>query len=221
MILLKDVLGYAWRGSGKYVLVTCVVLSVIADLAGIAPLIGLPASVLIGGYFCAIYFQLIQSSAVGGKEAPEFPETSSILEDIVWPLVQVTIVAVVSFGPLLAYSIWASDNGFNPLISWGLVFFGVIYFPMAMLAVVVLGYTGALSPHIVLPSIIRGGWLYWGAVLMLASLYGLSGIIDQTLEDQIVVGHLVMAVVSTYTFMTNARLLGVIYRERQDELGWL
>jgi hypothetical protein len=92
---------------------------------------------------------------------------------------------------------------------------------MAMLAVVVLGYTGALSPHIVLPSIIRGGWLYWGAVLMLASLYGLSGIIDQTLEDQIVVGHLVMAVVSTYTFMTNARLLGVIYRERQDELGWL
>jgi hypothetical protein len=56
---------------------------------------------------------------------------------------------------------------------------------------------------------------------MLASLYGLSGIIDQTLEDQIVVGHLVMAVVSTYTFMTNARLLGVIYRERQDELGWL
>jgi hypothetical protein len=30
-----------------------------------------------------------------------------------------------------------------------------------------------------------------------------------------------MAIVGSYTLMTNARILGVVYRERKEELGWL
>jgi hypothetical protein len=30
-----------------------------------------------------------------------------------------------------------------------------------------------------------------------------------------------MSVVSTYVMMTNARILGVVYRERQEDFGWL
>lgn len=221
MNILKDILTYAYRGSGKYVLFFCVVLSIVAELAGIAPLVGPIAALLLSAYFCAIYFQMIQSSATGGKEAPEFPDIANFFEDVIWPMLQVFVVALVSFGPLISYSIWAREDQFNPLIAYGLVGFGVIYFPMAMLAVVVLGYTGALSPHIVIPAIFRGGWLYWVGVFMLCLLYVAGSIIGNVLSGSLIIGTLVMSLISSYTFMTNARILGVVYRERQEELGWL
>lgn len=171
--------------------------------------------------FCACIFQMIQSSATGGKEAPEFPDTANFFEDIIWPMLQIFVVALVSFGPLICYSIWAGEDRFHPLLRYGLVGFGVIYFPMAMLAVVVLGYTGALSPHIVIPAIFRGGWLYWVGVVMLCLLYVAGSVIEDVLSGSLIIGTLVMSLVSSYTLMTNARILGVVYRERQEELGWL
>ena len=221
MQVLKDIVTYAWRGSGKYVLVTCVVLSVIAKLAGLAPAIGWSAAWLLGGYFCAIYFQMIQSSAVGGREAPEFPDTSNIFEDIIWPVLQIFVVALVSFSPLLGYLFWVDEEQAQSPVVFGLLGMGIVYFPMAMLAVVVLGYTGALSPHIVVPAIFRGGWLYWVGVLMLCLLYFIKAIIGDVLAGSFIVGPVVMSVVSAYVMMTNARILGVVYRERQEEFGWL
>jgi len=221
MHLLKDIFTYAYRGSGKYVLVVCIVLSVIASLVNFAPVIGAIASLLLGAYFCAIFFQLIQSTAVGGKEAPEFPETSNIVEDIIWPMFQIIVVMVVSFGPAVLYAVFAEVSDLKPHIFHGLIGLGVIYFPMAMLAVVVLGYMGAMSPHIVLPGIFRAGWLYWLAVILLTVLYISEIALGKLLSGQFILGPLVMAVFTSYTLMTNARTLGVIYREKQEELGWL
>ena len=221
MNILKDILTYAYRGSGKYVLIFCVILSVVAELVGFAPLVGPIAALLLSGYFCAIYFQMIQSSATGGKEAPEFPNTSNLFEDIIWPMLQIVVVSLVSFSPLIGYMLLSGEQGFHPLIGYGLIGFGVIYFPMAMLAVVVLGYMGALSPHIVIPAIFRGGWLYWVGVFMLCLLYVVGSIIEEALSGSLIIGTLVMSLVGSYTLMTNARILGVLYRERQEELGWL
>lgn len=221
MNILKDIVTFAWRGSGKYVLITCVVLSVVADLVGIAPMIGFIASLFLSGYFCAVYYQLIQSSATGGKEAPDFPDTSNILEDIIVPMLQICAVALVSFGPLVGYMIWAGEASYNALIGYVLLGFGVAYFPMAMLAVVILGYTGALGPHIVLPAIFRGGWIYWVGVVMLFILYLAGTVVEGIFSGRLIIGNLIMAVVGSYTLMTNARILGVVYRERQHELGWI
>lgn len=221
MHLLKDIFTYAYRGSGKYVLAVCIGLSVIASLVSFAPFLGAIASLLIGAYFCAVFFQLIRSTAIGGKEAPEFPETSNLFDDIILPMLQVFAVAAVSFGPALLYVMLAPVSDSKEMIYLGLVGAGVIYFPMAMLSVVVLGYLGALSPHIVLPAILRAGWLYWLAVILLVLVYIAEVMLGKLLAGEIILGPLVMAVVTSYTLMTNARTLGVIYRERQEELNWL
>ena len=218
--ILIDILTYACRGSGKYLLLTCMVLSIVASLAGIAPLVGPIAGLLVSAYFCAIYFQMIQSSATGGKEAPEFPDTANLIEDIIWPMLQVFVVFLVSFGPYFGYALAGGDHPSLP-VAYGLLGLGIIYFPMAMLAVVVLGYTGALSPRIVVPAVFRGGWLYWLGVIMLCLLYIGESLIEAALAGSLIFGTLVMSVVGAYTLMTNARILGVVYRERQDELGWL
>lgn len=221
MRFLNDIFSYAWRGSGKFVLATCVVLSVVADLAGFAPGIGFVAWLLLSGYFSAVYFQLIQSSATGGKEAPEFPDTSNLFEDLIWPMLQIFVVALVSFIPYSGYLAFVDKENWNPGIAYGLLAVGIVYFPMAMLAVVVLGRTSALSPHIVLPAIFRAGWLYWLGVLLLALLYLAGSLIEKSLANQWIIGSLVMSAVGGYTLMTNARILGVVYRERQEELEWL
>jgi len=92
---------------------------------------------------------------------------------------------------------------------------------MAMLAVVVLGYTGALSPHIVFPAIFNGGRIYWIGVVLLVLLYAFILGVEWLFSGYLIIGHLLLAVVGSYSLMTNARILGVVYRERQDELGWV
>jgi len=52
-------------------------------------------------------------------------------------------------------------------------------------------------------------------------LYFIGSVVEDIFSGQIIIGHLIMAVVGSYTLMTNARILGVVYRERQEELGWL
>jgi hypothetical protein len=221
MSILKDIVTYAYRGSGKYVFLLCVILSIVGKIAQIAPAFGAIASIFLFGYFCAVYYQMIQSSAGGDREAPEFPETANIMEDIIWPMLQIIAVFLVSFSPLIGYSFWAGEAGFDHKIGNFLLVLGVTYFPMAMLAVVVLGYTGAMSPHIVIPSICRGGWIYWIGVLSLCALYHLGSMIESATSGHYLMGHIVMSIVGVYTMMTNARILGLVYRERQEELGWL
>lgn len=217
--MLKDIFTYAYRGSGKYILICCVVLSIVAEIVSLAPLFGLIAGILLSGYFSAVYFQMIQSTATGNDEAPQFPELSNIFEDIIWPMLQITVVSMVSFGPLFAYLIGSDEP--VAIVTWALLGLGVVYFPMAMLAVVVLGRTSMVSPHIVIPAIIRAGWLHWVSVFLLVVLYVIGNIIEGIFSDYFIIGTLVMSAVGAYTLMTQARILGVIYRERQDELGWL
>lgn len=221
MNLLTDIFTFAWRGKGKFLLITCSVLSVMTDLVGLAPLLGVFAKILLLGYFFAIYYQLIQSTAVGEKEAPEFPDVSDLWGDIIWPVLQICIITLVSFTPYIFYSIWSMDESENPLLQYGLLGFGIVYFPMATLAVVILGSTRALSPHIVLPAIIRVGRLYWYGVVLLLGMYFVSGLIDALFSGHVIIRSLIMAVVSSYVFMTNARILGIVYRERKEELNWL
>jgi hypothetical protein len=76
-------------------------------------------------------------------------------------------------------------------------------------------------PHIVLPAIFRGGWIYWAGVVMLLALYFMKSTIDDLFSGSIIIGNLIMAVIGSYTLMTNARILGVVYREREEELGWM
>ncbi|MGC4016344.1 MAG: hypothetical protein QM755_17740 [Luteolibacter sp.] len=220
MTLLGDIFTYALRGSGKYILITGAVLSVIADLVSLAPLIGILAGLVLFGYFCALYFEVIQTTATGGAEAPMYPNTSKLMEDIIWPALQTFITGLISFLPVIAYS-WFGPKEPSASLMLGLAGFGMIYFPMAMLAVVVLGRLSAAGPHIVIPAMFRAGWLYALAVFLLFFLYMAQSMVGSFLEGMPIIRALVLAVVSMYVLLTNGRMLGVIYRERQEELNWL
>jgi len=220
MTLLGDIFTYALRGSGKYILITGAVLSVIADFVSLAPLIGGLAGMVLFGYFCALYFEVIQMTATGGSEAPEYPNTANLMEDIIWPALQTILTGVVSFSPAIAYAVFGPRDA-SPGVFLALLGFGAAYFPMAMLAVVVLGRMSAASPHIVIPAIFRAGWLYGLAVFLLLLLYMAQAFVSGFLSNMPIVHSLVLAVVGMYALLTNGRVLGVIYREREEALNWL
>lgn len=218
MSLLTDIFTYAFRGSGKYILVTCAVLSLVTDIVSFVPILGLIAVVLLAGYFCALYFEVIETTATGSEEAPGFPDLSNVVSDILWPFLKTVAVAFLSFSPLIAYQV---ANGGSPQITLLLLGQGLVYFPMAMLASVVLGTLTAVSPHIVIPSIFRAGGLYWLAVFMLLLLYMGRAFAGDLLGRIPILGWVIAALIGAYVLLTNGRMLGVLYRERQEELNWL
>ncbi len=102
MNLVVDAASYPFRESGKYMLIWGAVLSVIASLAGLAPILGFFAVLFISAYFCATYFSIVETTAVGQAIAPQFPDVSNTLEDLLVPFLKVLAVFVISFLPYIA-----------------------------------------------------------------------------------------------------------------------
>lgn len=221
---LPDILTYPFRGSGKYILFWLVILSVVVDLVSFAPLIGVIAGIFLFAYFCAIYMNLIDSSADGEVEAPMFPDISHPVEDVMVPLMRLLGCLLVSSLPAMAYVFFAAQLGFDPWILGALTVFGAVYFPMALLAVTILDRMGGMSPHIVLPAIIRAMPHYLIACFimggMLGCQYGISYFLQKSETVPWLATYALLALVGAYTLMANARALGIVYREREDEIGW-
>lgn len=220
MNFFTDVITYPLRGSGKYVLLIGAIISIAADLSSLAPMIGAIAGFFVFCYFCAVYFNIIQSSAVGGKEAPEYPDLSNIMEDVIWPMLQITMILVASLSPFLIYH-FATGEAANPLVSLTLVGVAITYAPMAILSVSVLGYMGAISPHIIIPSIFRAGWLYVAAVLLVLGIYWLQSKAADFLSGLFIVKFVILSLIGMYCMMANGRALGLIFRQKREELNWI
>jgi hypothetical protein len=219
--LLQDIFTYPIRGGGKYILIIGGVLSVISELCKFAPMFGGIAAFLLFGYFCAVFFEIVQTSATGGDEAPYFPELSNIWEDLILPALRVWVVGLVSFLPWILATIFLRMGLSSPL-SLALLGFAALYYPMAILAVSILGYMGAVSPHIVLPAICRAGGLYWLAVFLLTMvLMGQTFLAGSLHAISPILGNVIMCLIGMYTLMANGRTLGIVYRERSEELNWV
>lgn len=219
MNLIRDIFTYPFRGSGKSILFFGTALFVGGELMAFAPILGLIANFILFAYFCSVYLQIIESTATGGAEAPEFPDSADLVGDLFVPMLRVVAVIVACYAPALIYLLLADEPGTGVFLAWlGL---GAVYFPMSMLAVGVLGYLGAMSPHIVLPAIFRSGGLYWLAVFLLAFLYLGQWFILGMLSGLWIVGSLVASLLAMYLLMTNGRTLGIVYRERREAMGWI
>jgi len=217
MNILKDVFTYAFRGSGKFVFLTITILWGIVGFSQYAGILGLIAQLFLFGYMAAIYFQLISSTAVGDANAPEFPDSANLFGDILVPLLKVFLVYLISYLPVFVAHLTGFDS--TPILFF-LNVFGSIYFPMAMMAVVVCGYLGAASPLVVIPAILRSGKFYLLLVGLTLVTSFTQSLLSETIASLHWSGFFFIGVAFAWMLMTNARLLGLIYREKQNELGW-
>jgi hypothetical protein len=220
MNLVRDIFTYPVRKGGLTIFLIGTGIWIASYLMELAPLVGGIAALLVNAYFCAVYFEIIQSSANGGDEAPDFPGVSDLWSDIVLPICWVVLAAIISLLPLIAYRFFPESMHHSAVVML-LMGVAVVYFPMALLAVVILGSASGMSPHVVLPAIARAGWPFWLAVLVLIAGLAIEWLLDRMFGGSWLAGPLIFAAFGMYLLMASGRALGLIYREKSEELNWL
>ena len=170
--------------------------------------------------------------------------TSDENEDIGFPDFSETFGAAVAFGVTFIASFWLWTG--LTIAKWNDVeipvealiasrILGLIYFPMALLAVAMKDSPVAANPLIVLPAMMKAPIEYGITVLFLLAVYGIS-VVGDMLSDN--AGHNMMftkdmstlfismgikaalGLVSVYLLCVTMRILGLFYNASKQKLGW-
>jgi hypothetical protein len=108
-----------------------------------------------------------------------------------------------------------------------MILIGCIYFPMAFTAVAMFDSVAAVNPLLVVPSIMKIAGSYFLTIAIFAAVLVLQWLADTVLPAVLQVGFggrilfwIVSNFVGLYLLVVEVRILGLLYRARQEELGW-
>ena len=217
---------YPFRRDGSIIMVTGAIFFSIAAFAAqkILFLIGLFIYITTTGYWMAYAQKVVQTSAQGEDDPPTWPDVSDFYSDIIIPFVQAAGLFVVYLLPVFSPIIMAVVQE-QPLYFLGAVALGLVsafMMPMAWLAISMTESMMGLSPHVVIPSILRIPGHYMLIVVELIVLVciniGLELLFDQFRIP--ILTSLITSFLSVYFMMVICRLLGSLYFLNRNRLGW-
>ena len=163
------------------------------------------------------YFaECVRDSAEGGLRAPNVRGDIPGVSGMFWQMVNIIGCFGVFFMPFVFYVLFAKRTD---VIFWLLLLYAVFFFPMALLAVVVLDSPLGLNPRLLYNSISNTFRQYCGLVLLIVAAILLIGTLGQKGGDS---GYLVFIVryASVYLVFVGAHLLGRFYWRYQEKLNW-
>ena len=221
---------YPFKKDGWILLITGTVFFWVLDMAGrFAGLLSLVLAVFSSGYLAAYMQSIIQSSGQGEEELPRWPDFGDVYQDVVQPFLQVGVTVLVCLGPGLVVLGLAPLPGAEAgatgrfWVGAALLVGGAVYLPMALLAVAMADGWGAMSPTLVIPSILRvpGEYAATCGVLLLALALNalLHGAVD-ALPRIPVVSTMVQGFVGLYWLTVQMRVLGLLYHGTRQRLRW-
>ncbi len=174
---------YPVRGAGVIIVIVGIVLvgmmkggHALFQFGGIRPIIfGTIIEIFAGGYLFAYLQGIVHSTAAEDRELPDLPGISNFLEDVLVPFFRLLGLTVLCLGPAVAAAIWwaAAGTAQARYILLACAVLGVLYYPMAFLAVAILDSLGAANPLIVVPAIVRLPGKY---LLSLVPLVGMAAV---------------------------------------------
>ncbi len=179
------------------------------------------------------YFgECIRESAAGELRAVERPGDSVDWGEVVLSVLRFVAGFLFFFGPQSLYVYMASSRTeVNPVLSWSLLTYGVLFYPMGILAVVMFESVRGLNPIMIFRSIVATFLPYCAVV---ALFYGISvlfviGIIGSLSGLALLTGD---SLLSAFLFIVFIRagflwllliaghLLGRFYWRYQEKLNW-
>jgi hypothetical protein len=237
---LRQILGafkYPLKGDGMVLIAIGTVFFLVVDgakaLAKFAPLYGLCAFVMLTvfgtGYLFAYLRRILNATALGDEELPEWPE----MEGIVATFFEFVGTVLFCFAPAIGLTIYASyaalsgtGDGDTSWLGWvttASICIGCAYFPMAFMAVAMFDSIGAINPLLVIPSILKVLKTYLLTVAMLAVILVLRWLLNNHLASLLPVPllpTLLTSLLGLYLLVVEMRILGLLYRHKKAELGW-
>jgi ribosomal protein S27E len=163
------------------------------------------------------YFaECVRDSAEGGLRAPSVRGDVPGLGDMFMQLINIVGCLLVFFMPFVFYVLIARRID---VIFWLLLMYGVFFFPMGLLGIVVLDSIVGLSPRLLYNSISKSFFQYCGLVLVFVAGALLIGVLGQKVGKS---GYLAFIVrcAGVYVVFVAAHLLGRFYWRNQEKLNW-
>jgi hypothetical protein len=199
---------------------------------GLSVVRGWHVKLFVLGYTFAFMQKIIHAGAQGTDDPPGWPDISEFVQDLLVPGLQLMGTFLVSFGPGIGLAAWVGfrvldgeppDPVFGMLI-FPLIFAGMIYFPMGVLAVAMHDSVLAGNPLVVIPAMFKAPLEYF-VVLLLAALVIGSRILGMFVFPLVIpvfaLPNLLGMFLALYFLTVMMRLLGLMYYAKRDKLGWL
>lgn len=223
--LLPSVFAAPLRGNGVILLIGgTLVFGIIGFFQryNIIPFIGIIVNIFISGYLCAYLMRIINHSADGEEEVPDFPEFYDWWDSVFTPGWLMSGPIIFCSIPALAYNFLARPSRpFTDPVILLLAGFGLFYLPMGMIAVSMTQSLGALNPVYILPAIFKAIDKYIIAIAVLAIIFVLNSSVKKYFDDSIpVIGDFLKASLNLYFLIIEGRILGLIYYLNRDCLNW-
>jgi hypothetical protein len=257
--LLPGAFGYPFQKGGILTVIGCAMVVWVFKVLGGGAYLGLfPRrvgflwlflAVLCCGYLFSYVQSVVQATANQEEELPALPGVGNFWDDIVLPLMQLVGLTLICFLPTLVLCVLAGGDFLTALntgnfakveewVLWiGIAYAaGLVYFPMAFLAVAVLDTVVAANPLIVMGSVLRVPLEYLAALALAGGVVGvgvlgdgfLGAIFPSGLATRSMVslfGFIALKamwdIVGVYLMLVIARVLGLLYLTRRERLGWL
>jgi hypothetical protein len=222
-IALPGAFVYPFRGQGLILVVVGALFFTFVDFARRIPIANI-ASAFWAAYLAAFLFKIIVSTTNGEDHLPDWPSAKDFQADIGSPILLTVGAAVVSFLPLILYTILAYFLGFEyPVVAFVLALFGLMYQPMALLSAAIHYSLVGLDPRKILPAIRKTYSGYLAACLLMA----LIGAVAKAQKELFVffpipiVGTVVGGTITFYLSLVEMRILGLLYRCYEKKFTWL
>lgn len=160
--------------------------------------------------------ECVRDSAMGGIRAPETLSSKPGLSDMFWQTVSIVGCLVFFLGPAFFYQYFTEKTD---AIFWILLAYGIFFFPMGLLAVIILDSSAGLNPILLVGSIFRTFFPYCGLILILCGPCALIGKMLSSSPPSLILSFILFAVF-VYTTMVAAHLLGRFYWRYEEKLNW-
>jgi len=219
--MITDALTYPFRQGGWLMIIVGSAFAFLINIGGNVPLAGLAVTLFGAGYFGSFYLSIISSTILGRDHTPDWLDFTSFLDDIISPFLRLLGLTIISFLPLFLVLIFGQKEQ-----AWVLpaiilaALYGCFYFPMAVLAMLSYGGVLAALPPIVFPAIFRCMPGYILAVVALMLSFFIGALVEEFCGYIPYVGWVLGAAVGLYSLMIQARLIGLLYRQKRDDIGW-
>jgi hypothetical protein len=210
-------LKYPFVGNGPLLLVGGTVFAVIIQIMSFGGRISLLVSGFALGYLIAYMQKILQSSGQGDKEMPTWPDLSDFFADIIQPIYLYFVTMVFCLGPAILGYLYG-----NPLVGLLLLVLGLIYLPMALLAVGMSDDLTGLNPLFAISSMLKipGDYaLACATFLGTAALFWGMARVVRFIPIPILPG-IIAIFVNLLALTIQMRILGLLYFTNQRKMGW-
>lgn len=182
-------------------------------------------------YLLTYLKDVVLESTVGERRMPDWPTRDSFSGGLTELLLLCAPLIVCLLLPALVLTGlgWFPRVSVHPAAGWALLAAGLLYFPMALLALLLLRTPLAMSPHVVAPAIRRApAGVIFSAGTLLAAIQGWQCIDSHVSawaaeSDRFIApiaGHFAANAAAVYLLFVAARVIGISYWSHRFELAW-